>query len=228
MPTRKARERNPKEFFETPPGFTRALARGLHPLSLGRGDRSRPTSTIFCPTVGQGAIVRVLTQAYPSIRFITNDIDPKWPADFHMDATKPEVWERALDLAGMLGIDWVVDNPPFGPAFDIIPHALRVARAGLCFHLRCTSLEPTKSRNAFWQAPGNVPDQINYLPRYGFSLNSEGKRSSDSATTTWHTWLRGETRDFARSHAEWQPIIVSPRAVRVESWELSTPLDLTT
>jgi hypothetical protein len=230
MPTRKAKERNPKEFFETPPGFTRALLRGLHPLDLAG-------KTIFECAVGQQAISRVIAQWYRtgpgrhllSPVFITNDIDPKWMADFHLDATKREVWERALEKAGGR-IDYTITNPPFSAGFVMLPHALEFSSEGVCFHLRCTSLEPTKGRDAFWQETGglHIPDQLNYLPRYGFTLNDKGKRSSDSATTAWHTWLRGDTRNEMRHHPLWQPIIVSPRAVKYESWELPTPLELTT
>lgn len=227
MATKKAKERNPKEFFETPPGFTRTLLRGLHPINLSG-------KVIFECAVGQYAIARVITQWFqsgpgaglqPPI-IISNDLDTKWAADFHLDATKREVWERARDLHGR--IDFSITNPPFSPAFDMLPHALEFSSEGVCFHLRCTSCEPTKSRDAFWQTAGNVPDQLNYLPRYGFTLNDKGKRSSDSATTAWHTWLRGGMRAATVKHELWEPIIISPRSVKYESWELALPLELTT
>lgn len=67
------------EFYETPKAFTRWLF-----------DEVQIFGRVFEPCVGNGAIVEAsnygehLTQR----NWIANDLDPRWPADFHEDATR--------------------------------------------------------------------------------------------------------------------------------------------
>lgn len=236
MPTRRTTPARPRrrrhnllEFFETPPGFTRFLTR--HVDIRGR---------IYCPTVGDGAIVRALQEGVgwhpspPERTFVTNDLDAARPADFHLDARTPAAWlfgPLVRDASGVaqpstpLGPrpDWVVDNPPFSVAYDLLVHAREAARVGVALHLRISFPEPTLLREELVvNAP---PDAIFYLPRYPFDVSpTTGKRGTDSTTTAWMVWLSDVEREQMERQLWHYPfasdrrILVAPRSVAEEGW----------
>lgn len=213
---RPRRKHNPLEFFETPPGFTRFLDHNLH--IDGR---------VYCPTVGEGAVVRALNENPDGARtFVTNDLDPARPADSHLDATSPEAWwfgEALASIGRGPHPDWVVDNPPFSAAHDILFNALPVVRVGIALHLRVSFPEPTFEREALLGA--HPPDAMFVLPRYSFSVSpTTGKRSTDAVTTAWYVWLsETERRRQVREASDYpfrdgRRILVAPRTVADEGW----------
>lgn len=220
------RRHNKLEFFETPPGFTRLLTRHMHL----RGQ-------IYCPTVGEGAIIRAMREEDHLIDrwYFTNDIDPQRPADTHFDARKPEAWSFAVQP------DWVVDNPAFSIGYDIVQRGLFTVRLGVVLHLRVSFPEPTLDREEFLTA--YPPDIMMYLPRYSFGVSPKtGKRSTDATTTAWCVWLTdaGHKATEYSYDKGWVPaadfpifkrdsplfgedgrarrIIVAPRSVAWEGW----------
>ncbi len=184
------RRSNPLEFFETPPGFTRFL---LQHVSLD--------GTIFMPCVGDGAILRVMRQQEPPSTprtYITNDIDPARAADHHFDARVITEWWKRFDLGnpaaithGLGEIDWVVDNPPFSAAYQILIAALNFAKVGVALHLRISFEEPTLEREDF--ITKHPADGRLILPRYRFDPTKIG---TDSVCTAWLIWLRTPERMY--------------------------------
>ncbi len=124
---------------------------------------------IFEPCVGDGAIARFFPDC------VTNDIDTRWQARYHFDASQP--WNRQFPTR----LDWVITNPPFSKAYEILleslDHAPRVAML-----LRISFLEPTKQRCDFLEL--HPPTGLIYLPRYSFKQNGK----SDMATVMWAIW----------------------------------------
>ena len=162
---RKARIQN--DFYETAEGLTRALLRRCPELT---------TAQILEPCAGEGAIARL----FPNC--LTNDVDPLRPCDYALDATDPTAWSEFGTM------DWVVTNPPFSHASQILPLALEHACEGVAFLLRLTYLEPCSDR-ADWLL--QHADQMRFClpcnPRPQFRQDTD---STDSATVAWLIWLK--------------------------------------
>ncbi len=111
----------------------------------------------------------------------TNDIDPELRADYHTDASDPRSW---------LGVDtdWVISNPPFNLAPQIIPLAYEYANTGIAMLLRLSYLEPCESRvkssrRGLWLQQ-HPPSKLIVLPRISFTGNGK----TDNVTCAWFVW----------------------------------------
>jgi hypothetical protein len=126
--------------------------------------------------VGEGAVAEMLM--HNQFEVVTNDIDKKRRADYHMDARDPKLYKKAA-------ADWWITNPPF----DIIDDILMAAVQG-CTNVvtlaRLSVLEPTSTRRVLYKY--YQPDMLIVLPRYCFRLNDKGKRATDSVTCAWIGW----------------------------------------
>ena len=205
MTTTRRRE---NDFYETAPWQTRALL-DWHP-SIKNAAR------ILEPCVGEYAIAKVLRQFCgreesdpPTCRFelVTNDLDTRRRADLHMDAAGPGFWDlldvrydQAHDGTDRAGaIDWMVTNPPFNVAFDILRHArFKRPNMNVAMLLRRSFLEPTEDRGYWLQR--NPPQRAIVLPRYSYTSRREnvsdllGEKEvvipggNDSLTCEWLLW----------------------------------------
>jgi len=151
------------DFYPTPQWATEELLNRL-PVQ-GR---------VLEPCCGDGAIASAL-QGRDGCELVTNDVDPRWPADWHQDARDEGFWQAVGEC------DWVVTNPPFSVASDILPLAYRHAKA-VAMLLRLSYLEPCEGR-AGWLA-AHPPDQLLVLPRISFTGNGK----TDSVTCAWMVW----------------------------------------
>jgi hypothetical protein len=166
------------EFYETPAAFTRWLFKDV--FIDGR---------VCEPCVGSGAIVAASNHGL----WWTNDLDSRWPADCHKDARDRSLW-KAHEF------DWVVSNPPFTPAIDIISHALEFARVGVAMHLRASIHEVLKTGvRRTWMAK-HQPTGILWLPRFAYQRSkTTGKWTTDSVCACWVVWLKDpNARQFIR------------------------------
>jgi hypothetical protein len=115
------------DFYKTPAWQTQALRR-----------RVEITGSVFECCVGDHSIAR----QFQDCRITTNDIDPQRRATFHKDASNINEWSSFGQH------DWVVTNPPFNRAIEILGPALQYARTGVVMLLRLSFLEPTEKRGA--------------------------------------------------------------------------------
>jgi hypothetical protein len=175
--------RRKRDFYETAPWQVDALVDFLPEL---RG-------SVWCPSVGDGSLLRRLRERRPDLGpFLTSDIDPARPADFHGDATSADHWRRLVCAAGRP--DWVIDNFPFNVEIDILPHAYIAARLGVVAMARVSFPEGTKATQhqgtpctarGPWLAAHPRIKQI-VLERHSFTGNGK----SDNATTEWLVWAK--------------------------------------
>lgn len=127
---------------------------------------------------GDGAIANALKTSKPKAHLVTtNDLDQKWDADFHGDATDPAWWEDQ-------NCNWVVTNPPFTVAEKIVPLAVKHAFNGVAMLLRLSYLEPCGGRYGFLAE--RPPSTLIVLPRISFT----GDGKTDSVTCAWMVWER--------------------------------------
>lgn len=154
------RSRAPLDLYETNAAAVAALRA-----------RVKIEGRVFEPCNGLGAISRHFADC--AVR--TNDIDPRKPADLHVDAAK----------ASVLPGETVVTNTPFGAAaFPIVRNF--VEQGGPCCFLELLSfLEPTFQRGDWLAA--HPPSGIIVLPRYSYT--ADGK--TFQVTCAWILWNTG-------------------------------------
>lgn len=145
------------------------------------------TGRVLEPCCGKNDIAFPLMRA--GLVVDTNDIDQSLIASYHHDYL-------AHDFT-YYGADWIITNPPFKSAMEMLIKAYREARQGVAFQLRLSFLEPTQDRVAFLTT--HPPTALIVLPRYSFT----GDGKSDSVTTAWLVW------DKTTPHT--QQIVITPR-----------------
>lgn len=108
----------------------------------------------------------------------TNDVDDKREATFHLNAAAPAAW------AQFPRVPWVVTNPPFNLAHQVLSCALDFALEGVAFLLRISFLEPTEQRaHMLARRP---PTRMIVLPRISFT----GDGKTDNVTCVWLVWSK--------------------------------------
>lgn len=175
-PRRKRGEKAPTnrvagDVYITPDFMTHHLVDALSEVGYSLHGRR-----LFEPCVGTGAIVRVInerTSGYTAPRWYTNDIDRRFIAERHEDATAAAAW-RDVDS------DAVITNPPFALAEKIIPLALRAAPVVVAL-LRISWLECTGGRQWLERRP---PSSIIGLRRWSFDHSGE----VDNVIAAWFIW----------------------------------------
>lgn len=180
------------EFYETPQTFGRWLFREMDSLGF-------PIRGSLCePAVGSGALVRAAESINLNIqRWITNDIDSQWKADFHYDATTPELWEVAN--SDNIGIDFTVSNTPWSLGIPIAIRAIEHSRVGVALLLRASIHEVCKTGiRRRWLAE-NTPNGILWLPRFAYERSpTTFNWSVDSVCPCWVIWLKECKQQFIR------------------------------
>lgn len=158
--------RSARDAYWTPPSRTHALLDAV-PEIRGR---------VWEPCAGAGWMANVL-RTRCDVR--ASDICPQAPSIEEHDFLHPGPRERH-------DVDWVVTNPPFDLAIDVLRRALAVTPrvALLC---RLSFVEYTQDRGPF--LADNVWDRIIYLPRTRF-VRGDGRPSGsgDSVIPAWFVW----------------------------------------
>jgi tRNA1(Val) A37 N6-methylase TrmN6 len=132
------------------------------------------------PCAGQGAISNFLRQKYPEITIETNDLDPTLKMNLNYDC------RDLLKLPQQY--DWIITNPPFNQAHEIIPLAYERATKGIIMLLRLTYLEPCANRKQWLKE--HPPNILVVNKRVSFTGNGK----SDSCTTAWFVWLKDSNK----------------------------------
>lgn len=165
--------RRANDFYPTPAWATEELLRRVEI----RG------SVIEC-CAGANDIARALHCPNASRLLWTNDIDLERYHPSHFDAADKHGW---MDFRREHGdMEWVVTNPPFNAAAQIVPLAYGFASAGIAMLLRLSFLEPVEDRGAWLNY--HPPTSMIVLPRISFTGNGK----TDSVTCAWMVWKKGE------------------------------------
>lgn len=162
--------RRKNDFYPTPEFATYELLRHVPQIS----------GSILEPCVGDGAIARVIDSGERVV--YGSDIDPQMNASFCGDATRRDFWEGVKQIMPEDRIDWVVTNPPFNVAPQILPLAYEFAEFGIAMLLRLSYLEPTEDRGAWLNS--NPLTKLIVLPRISFT----GDGKTDNVTCAWMVW----------------------------------------
>lgn len=141
-----------------------------------------------CGATGD-AVARVMTAH--GLRVSTNDLNPSFKSDFHMDAASEGFGDAFTEES--VRPDWIVTSPPYKNVLGFLKQAFRVARLGVAFKLRLSFLEPTKTRGTWLNE--NPPHALVVLPRATY----RGRECS--ATEAWFVWHCGPGGGLPRVQA---------------------------
>lgn len=142
----------------------------------------RLSGAILEPCCGAGDISEPLRdRGYVTI---TNDIDKTHAADCHKNAALPETWRRWVNEWG--NAEWVITNPPFNLAPQILPLAFDHASKGVIFLLRLSYLEPCGNR-VDWMREHSDRLSIIFPPN---RISFTGDGNTDNVSTAWFVWGR--------------------------------------
>jgi hypothetical protein len=141
----------------------------------------KPFSKILEPCAGERYISKVLEDKGYSVT--STDISDTICFSYY-DCTKQNYWECYFEN----DFDYVITNPPYNKANEIVPLAYKYANYGIAMLLRLSWLEPTKDRAKFLQE--NPPDSVIIInPRPRFRSDT---KSTDSVTSAWFIWNKEE------------------------------------
>lgn len=167
--------RRKNDWYPTPAWATKELLRHV----------SVTGSVLEC-CAGDGAIADALGGQGSTVGGVwRNDIDPGWnDLDFNCDVADPRTW----DVLHVRRFDWVITNPPFNQAAQIVPLAYEHSGFGIAMLLRLSYLEPVRDRGEWLNA--HPPSKLIVLPRISFTGNGK----TDSVTCAWMIWDKLATR----------------------------------
>lgn len=166
-------ERSENDFYETPAWMTRSL---LTFESRIAGSRVLEIAS------GRDAIARVLREE-AGCYVVTNDIDPRHPAQLRHDARERSCYLR---IEGSFApFDWIVTNLPYDDAIEILVHAVGFPRVGLATILPKNFDEPTLDRGP-WLHEHPWTRKI-CLPRHKFRA---GSKHGPQIASDWFLWER--------------------------------------
>lgn len=165
--TNRGSARNTDDFYATPSWCTAAILPHLDP--------GVPLPVVLDPGCGDGAILRVCHERWPSAVLLGYDIEDRGCGWCYVrDALDPKPWDHP---------DVIVCNPPFSLAMEFLERALHEVAPGgeVAFLLRLAWMAGQK-RATFHRAH---PSDVYVLPRRP-SFTGNGK--SDSADYCWMVW----------------------------------------
>lgn len=136
-------------------------------------------STILEPCVGDGAILKTLKELNLTLNFQTNDIDTKVFAHWHEDARRSRfIYDQ--------NADFVITNPPFSDALEIMQMSYESRIPKIIFLVRLSFLEPTGKRSGYRGKFLNlIKDNIRSVRIFGSPRPSFAFRGTDNVTTCW-------------------------------------------
>lgn len=171
-------DRIENDFYPTEAAYTAAMLDCLPFVLFGE---------IREPCAGDRAIVAELLKRGHSVAH-TDIIDGPG-----LDATKPEYW------AGQNNPQWVITNPPFNRAAEILEQSIKHADRGCIFFLRLTFAEPVPSRSKLLRG---LADHLRWVqvvnPRPMFRADTN---KTDSVTCAWFCWDK---------HWSWRELGIDP------------------
>ena len=169
-------ERVENDYYPTPEAITKALL-----------DVADIKGLVFEPCAGNSAISRVLREDSRIIQVIETDLTWGKGSRVPRDATLCDFWQYWTEDFELYP-DWVVTNPPFNQAAQILHRSWENSIDGCAFLLRLSFLEPTRERSEMLK---NKADFLRYIipvsPRPKFRRDTAG---SDSVTCAWFVWDR--------------------------------------
>lgn len=174
MAARQVDPPNALEYFPTPPWATRALFAALREF-----DPAISTAIIAEPCAGEGHMAEVLREISPHVL----------PSDI-FDHGKGYPVADVLDEAAAQASDFLITNPPFTIAEEIIRAGLARARRGVAIFIRLQFLE---AQGRYERLFGPVPPRavLLFSERCALKRGEWDPNGSTATAYVWIIWTKG-------------------------------------
>jgi hypothetical protein len=196
------------ELFPTPPWATRALFRHVLTDHLLQGQRR----LIWEPCAGLGHIAAVIEERGHTV--IATDLhryDGAGVAVRQCNFLNAD--ERDRHLRGARP-DWVITNPPFGLAEQMLNAALLEAREGVAFLLRLQWMETQQRYMRIFSTPRAPTLVAQFAERVAMCEGGWDPRGSTATAYAWFVWRKGANgrvhHDVDWSRGEYRGRLIPP------------------
>lgn len=169
------------DFFPTPPWATRALCE--HVIDI-RG------KSVWEPACGEGYMANALKEYARRV-----DASDVHDYSYH---TEPLAQQRVIDFLWLgnlaphqevLGVDWVITNPPFRLAQQFVERGLQVARIGVAVLVRSVFIESIgRYESLFKPRPPSIMAQ--FVERVPMVKGRVDPTASTATSYCWLVWYR--------------------------------------
>ncbi len=167
------------EFFPTPLWAARAGGELITALDPGMW-------ACWEPCCGQGHLAYGLNRYFPHVH-ATDVHDHGWGGQYEaLDFLAPEAGDR-------VAADWIVTNPPFAIADQVVRMALRRARRGVAVLCRLSFLESAGRHPLFY---GDYPLDVlaPFTDRVPMTLGGWDPGASTATAYAWFVWFQDRAR----------------------------------
>lgn len=194
------------ELFPTPPWATRALLQCV-PLPETHDIAGGAFTKIWEPCAGLGHMSDVLHDECRGFVFSTDVFDwgrYNFRQEFMIDALNGDAVDRYARSFPGDGPDWIITNPPFSQAENMLRNFLGAARKGVAMLLRM-QWEETEGRyeRVYTITPPTLIAQ--FSERVAMCEGGYDPELSGATAYAWFIWLRDDLRGDWRKPVLWQP-----------------------
>lgn len=126
------RGRQRDDYYPTPPNVTKAFLNSMY---------ISPEVRFWEPCAGNGAMVDVIKECHPENSIYSSDINPQ-----RADIIQSNFFDHTECPEGH---DFLITNPPFNLAVDIIEHAFKIGVKHLALVLKATFWHAKNRQNLF-------------------------------------------------------------------------------
>ncbi|WP_336802007.1 hypothetical protein [Kaistia sp. MMO-174] len=200
------------EFFPTPPWATRALTKYVLPLVTTGLDQL----TYWEPCCGEGHQAEVLNESFG--RGYASDV---YPHGYGAVGSFVGIGGLDLDIAHCpFRPDWVINNPPFGLAVDVVERALQEAIEGVAMLVRTLWIESDERYQLFSRYEPTL--QATYAERVPMVQYRWDPEASTATSYSWVIWKKPFGGCGPGGMPSWRTVIIPPVCRK----ELSRPDDV--
>ena len=170
--------------YPTPKWATRALFAKV-PVELCL--LPNPGDTILEPCANRGYMSSVIREQFPECKILELDIhdygNPNCQIMDFLKYNKP--------------VDYIITNPPFNKAEEVITHACKIAKKGCAFLTRLAYLEGTGRYTRIYSK--NPPKSINiFTSRVTFKEHLVSRQSDSMVAYIWAIWDFKKSVDYPK------------------------------
>lgn len=185
------------DFFPTPPWATRALCDYLG------GTAALSALTCWEPCCGAGDMARPLAEYFADVHATdVHDYGTVFPDQF-------ATMDFATDWMGddTQEVDWVITNPPFRLASEIIFNAIRVARIGVAMFVRTSFLEGQDRHSGLFMQhrPDRIIQFAERVPLFKGRVIQSGAKYWDAAANDGAGGVKTATTATSYCWITWSP-----------------------
>ena len=172
------------EFFPTPPWATRALIEDVLGVKY-------PLGSVWEPCAGLGHMSSVLAEYFREVRATDIFAYPlPWGVDKRVTRVEPFDFLDPTAVRAAPEVDWIITNPPFSKATDVLNAALTKARFGVALLVRVQWLESAARYSSVFaeRGPIFIAPFVERVPMCEGGWDPQGSTATQYA---WFVWLKG-------------------------------------